>query len=42
VRCHFDRQWSDAAGIDNLNNRKYFPFHPFPRRTIAAELKNRY
>ena len=29
-----------AAGIDNLNNRKYFLFHPFPQRTIVAELRH--
>lgn len=31
--------WSAAFGIDNLNNRQYFLFHPFPQRTVFAELK---
>lgn len=39
VRYQFDKQWSAALGVDNLNNRKYFLFHPFPQRTIVAELK---
>ncbi|MDB5762982.1 MAG: Outer rane receptor protein mostly Fe transport [Herminiimonas sp.] len=39
VRYRFDSQWSAAAGIDNINNRKYFLFHPFPERTIYAELR---
>jgi iron complex outermembrane receptor protein len=39
VRYLVDRHWSAALGIDNLNNRKYFLFHPFPQRTFTAELK---
>ncbi|TFW10017.1 TonB-dependent receptor [Oxalobacteraceae bacterium OM1] len=39
VRYRFDRHWSGAAGIDNLNDRNYFLFHPFPQRTLYAELK---
>jgi len=35
----YDRHWSLAAGVDNLNNRQYFLFHPFPQRTFYAELK---
>lgn len=34
-----DRQWSAALGIDNLNNYKYWNFHPYPQRTWVAELK---
>jgi iron complex outermembrane receptor protein len=37
-----DRHWTVAAGIDNINNRKYFLFHPFPQRTLFAELRYRY
>ena len=29
----------EVVGIDNLNNDKYFLFHPFPQRTVVAELK---
>jgi iron complex outermembrane receptor protein len=39
VRYLVDRHWSAALGIDNLNNRKYILFHPFPQRTVTAELK---
>ena len=42
VRYEIDRNWSAAVGIDNLNNNKYYLFHPFPQRTLAAELKYRY
>jgi iron complex outermembrane recepter protein len=31
-----------AFGVDNLNNRKYFLFHPFPQRTYIAELRISY
>ena len=27
-----------AAGVENLNNDKYFLFHPFPQRAFSAEL----
>ncbi len=41
ARAHYDidTHWSAAFGIDNLNNRKYFIFHPFPQRTFLVELK---
>jgi iron complex outermembrane receptor protein len=39
LRYQFDKNWSAALGIDNLNNRSYFLFHPFPQRTVFAELK---
>ena len=39
VRYQFHKLWSAALGVDNLNNRKYFLFHPFPQRTVVAELK---
>jgi iron complex outermembrane receptor protein len=39
VRYRFDKQWSGAIGIDNLNNYKYWAFHPYPQRTFVAELK---
>jgi iron complex outermembrane receptor protein len=40
VSYQFDRQTRAALGIDNLNNRKYFLFHPFPQRTVMAELRH--
>ncbi len=39
VRLKFGRQWSAALGIDNLNNYNYWAFHPYPQRTVVAELK---
>ncbi len=44
ARVHYqiDKQWSGAVGVDNLNNRAYFLFHPFPQRTLVANLKYRY
>lgn len=38
-RYAFDKHWSTAVGIDNLNNQDYYLFHPFPQRTYFAELK---
>ena len=28
-----------AVGIDNLNNYKYWNFHPYPQRTYFASLR---
>ena len=39
VRYQFDKHWSGALGVDNLNNRKYFLFHPFPQRTFYLTVK---
>ncbi len=39
VRFKLDRPWSAALGIDNLNNYKYWAFHPYTQRTVVAELK---
>lgn len=39
VRYQIDRRWSAALGIDNLNDRAYYLFHPFPQRSVTAELK---
>jgi iron complex outermembrane recepter protein len=36
-----NEQWSASFGVDNLNNRKYFLYHPFPQRTYVANLKLR-
>ena len=38
LRYRFDRNWSGSVGIDNLNNKKYWAFHPYPQRTWLAEL----
>ena len=39
LRYRFDRHWSAAVGIDNLNNYRYWNFHPYPQRTYNAELR---
>jgi iron complex outermembrane recepter protein len=39
VHLQVDKHWGAALGVDNLNNRKYYLFHPFPQRTFYAELK---
>ena len=33
------RQWTAAFGVDNLNNDRYWNFHPYPQRSYSAELK---
>ena len=42
VNYQIDAHWSAAFGIDNLNNRKYFLFHPFPQRSAIVELTYNY
>lgn len=39
VQYRIDRQWQASLGIDNLNNYKYWAFHPYPQRTVHAELR---
>jgi iron complex outermembrane receptor protein len=39
VRYRFDRHWSAAVGVDNLNDRKYWAFHPYTQRTVVAEVR---
>lgn len=39
LRYQMNKQWSAALGIDNLNNAQYFVVHPYPQRTLSAELK---
>ncbi len=34
-----DSHLTAALGVDNLNNRKYFLFHPFPQRTLVGSLQ---
>jgi iron complex outermembrane recepter protein len=39
VRYKFDKQWSGSLGVDNLNNEKYWAFHPYTQRTLLGEMK---
>ncbi|HTP42565.1 MAG TPA: TonB-dependent receptor [Nitrospiria bacterium] len=34
----FARRWALSGGVDNLLNRKFFLYHPFPQRTAVADL----
>jgi hypothetical protein len=40
ARVHYQwyENWSLSAGVDNLNNDKYFLFHPFPQRSFVMEI----
>ena len=42
IVCRLKRDWTAAVGADNLLNRRYFVFHPFPQRTILAQLKHEF
>ncbi|MFZ6799548.1 TonB-dependent receptor [Undibacterium sp. Di24W] len=39
VRYKLDKQWTAAVGVNNLNNKKYWAFHPYTQRSVVAELK---
>ena len=34
-----DRRWRFALGVENLTDRRYYLFHPFPGRTFTAEIR---
>jgi iron complex outermembrane receptor protein len=38
ARYKVDRNWNVSLGVDNLNNDRYFEFHPFPQRTFVMEI----
>lgn len=38
VRYRVTPQWIVSLGIDNLNDEKYWAFHPYPQRTAVAEV----
>lgn len=39
ANVRFNRQWNAGVGVDNVLNRQYFIFHPFPNRTTVLNLK---
>jgi iron complex outermembrane receptor protein len=39
VRYRINAQASVSVGVDNLGNAKYWAFHPYPQRTMLAELR---
>ncbi len=38
ARFRLDDNWNVSIGVDNLNNDKYFLYHPFPQRTFVMEI----
>jgi iron complex outermembrane receptor protein len=44
ARAHFrvTKRWQAALGVENLGNRKYYLFHPFPQRSFTGELTYRW
>jgi iron complex outermembrane receptor protein len=38
VQYRVDDHWTASIGVDNLNNDKYFLYHPFPQRTFLMEI----
>ncbi|MFK2890498.1 TonB-dependent receptor [Dyella flagellata] len=41
INYQINEQLAASFGIDNLNDRRYFLYHPFPQRTYVANLKLR-
>jgi len=39
VSYRLAKRYTASAGADNLNNYRYYAYHPYPQRTIHAELK---
>jgi iron complex outermembrane recepter protein len=39
VNYRVNENWSTSLGVDNVLDRKYFLFHPFPHRTFLVGLK---
>lgn len=39
VLYRFNKQWSAAVGVDNLNSYQFWNFHPYPQRSYTAELR---
>jgi iron complex outermembrane receptor protein len=42
ARWQINSTLSAALGIDNLTNKEYFLFHPFPERTVVASIELAY
>ena len=42
AKYRITKQWTAIAGINNVNNDKYWIFHPFPQRTYFAQLRFNY
>ena len=33
-----NERWTMSLGVDNLFDRKYFIYHPFPQRSVLLEV----
>ena len=42
VRYKVNDHLAAGLGVNNLGDRKYFLFHPFPQRTVLVDLKYSY
>ena len=42
VRYQINSHIAANVGVNNINDRSYFTFHPFPQRTVVADLKYTY
>ncbi len=42
VTYQVDKHWQAALGVDNAGDRNYFLFHPFPQRSVQAELSYKF
>jgi iron complex outermembrane receptor protein len=42
VSYQLDKHWMAAVGVDNLGGENYFLFHPFPQRSVTAELNYKF
>ncbi len=42
VTYQIDDHWQAAVGVDNVTDSRYLLFHPFPGRTVQAELNYKF
>ncbi len=42
ARYRIDEHLSGDVGVDNLTDRSYYLFHPFPQRTVVARISYQY
>ncbi|MGC1301665.1 MAG: TonB-dependent receptor, partial [Caulobacteraceae bacterium] len=42
AQYRIDQHLTGEVGVDNATDRSYYEFHPFPQRTVVAEITYRY
>ncbi len=42
LHCDITGHLSAALGVDNVNDRKYFLYHPFPQRTVVGNFRMKF